>query len=150
MKARLTSVALVAVVAGLGLGVGLKVSSTPIPADSPVLADRRAAEAQLAAARSVFQGYPKGKEDLELVFTLPDVRFLHTWSLRILALEVELSSNHAEQLAAYQGHFKRMVDMEKLIHRLWGFRPPVLASFKPVLENYRVDAERRLARAKSK
>ena len=43
---------------------------------------------------------------------------LYRWSRRWLRAEKELSDQQADQVAAYQGHFERMRDLERLIRRL--------------------------------
>ena len=43
---------------------------------------------------------------------------LYRWSVRWLDAERELSDQEADQVAAYQGHFERMRDLERLIRRL--------------------------------
>ncbi len=147
MAIRFKQTALIAVVGALGVVAGLTLLSAAIAPESPALTDLETAQAQLAAARLVFQEYPKGKKELPSPYTPLDVEFLHSVSDRILTAELELSANQAERLAAFKGHLERITEIELMIQRA---NSSWLRWNKPILEYFRVDAERRLARVKSK
>ncbi len=74
-----------------------------------------------------------------------DAQGVYFWSERILTAELEMSTNDKERIAAHQGHFDRMLDFEKTTARALRRDYRVVAA-----EYFRIDAELRLARAKSK
>jgi hypothetical protein len=72
---------------------------------------------------------------------------LYRWSLRWLESEKDLSDQQADQVAAYQGHFERMRDLDRLIRRLQGSGQSTIEEISAA-EYYRIEAEVWLLKAK--
>jgi hypothetical protein len=73
---------------------------------------------------------------------------LYRWSVRWLDAERELSDQRADQVAAYQGHFERMRDLERLIRRLRESAQTTIDEASAA-EFYRTEAEMWLLQAKA-
>jgi hypothetical protein len=72
---------------------------------------------------------------------------LYRWSLRWLEAERQLSDKPADQLAAFQGHWERMRDVEGILRKLQG-SGQVTTDEASAVEYYRVEAEMWLTQAK--
>jgi hypothetical protein len=72
---------------------------------------------------------------------------LYRWSLRWLEAERELSDQQADQVAAYQAHFERMRDLDRIIRRLRGSGQTTIEEASAT-EYYRVEAEIWLLKAR--
>jgi hypothetical protein len=72
---------------------------------------------------------------------------LYRWSLRWLEADRELSDQQADRVAAYQGHFERMRDLDRIIRRLHG-SGQITIEEASATEYYRVEAELWLLKAK--
>jgi hypothetical protein len=72
---------------------------------------------------------------------------LYRWSLRWLESEKDLSAQQADQVAAYQGHYERMRDLDRLIRRLQVSGQSTIEETSAA-EYYRVEAEVWLLKAK--
>ena len=72
---------------------------------------------------------------------------LYRWSLRWLEAERELSDQQADQVAAYQAHFERMRDLDRIIRRLHGSGQTTIEEASAT-EYYRVEAEIWLLKAR--
>jgi hypothetical protein len=72
---------------------------------------------------------------------------LYRWSVRWLDAERELSDQQADQMTAYQGHFERMRDLERLIRRLRESAQTTIDEASAA-EFYRTEAEMWLLQAK--
>ena len=72
---------------------------------------------------------------------------LYRWSLRWLEAERELSDQPADQVAAYQAHFERMRDLDRIIRRLRGSGQTTVEE-AGATEYYRVEAEIWLLKAR--
>jgi hypothetical protein len=72
---------------------------------------------------------------------------LYRWSLRWLEAEKDLSDQQADRVAAYQGHYDRMRDLDRLIRRLHTSGQSTIEEASAA-EYYRVEAEVWLLKAK--
>jgi hypothetical protein len=72
---------------------------------------------------------------------------LYRWSLRWLEADRELSDQQADQVAAYQAHFERMRDLDRIIRRLHGSGQTTIEEASAT-EYYRVEAEIWLLKAR--
>jgi hypothetical protein len=100
-------------------------------------ADHHLAIAKRDAARKAYEAWWANYRD-----RAGPGEWVYIWSKRWLRAEKELSSQHDDQVAAYQAHLERMRELEGIVTRLQRARPG-LATIDQIssARYYRIEAE---------
>jgi hypothetical protein len=123
----------------------------PAPAQDEDKAARANAKARAEAAQKVYKGLwgawrrgfgPSPGGDIQELF--------YRWSVRWLEAEIEASTTKAEQVAAAEGHLKRMRGLEKSARAMLEAKGAVAPFEVSAAEFYRLDAEKRLRAIRKK
>jgi hypothetical protein len=113
-------------------------------ADDPPV-PKALAEARVNAARKAYQEtdtlYREGR--------IRDVDRVYLWSQRWLESERDLSSKKADQVAAFEAHWKRMKNLEESVRKRYKVGAAAAIEL-PAVEYYRLEAEVWLVKAKAK
>ena len=107
---------------------------------------KKLAQAKVTAAQKAF-----GSADQRLKKNLPGANpeDVHTWSIRWLDAQRELSSKPADHIAALNDHLKRMQELAKIVHQLVNAGAPGLhGGSASAADFYIAEAELWLAKAK--
>jgi hypothetical protein len=110
-------------------------------AQEPQVLLRQRLEAARRAYKESYDLYREGRTR--------DVDRMYRWSQRLLEAEQEVGANKEDRIAALEGHWKRMKQLEDLVRNLSKAGVVALVEL-PAVEYYRIDAEIALSKARVK
>src|SRR5262249_27581457 len=114
--------------------------AVPSAAQDPRALIRQRMDAAQRAYKETYQLYREGRTR--------DVDRLYRWSQHWLDAELETSSKKSDQVAAFEGHWNRMKQLEELVRNIYK-AGAVPRSELPAVEYYRLDAEIALSKARA-